>query len=325
MRKIVLYFLILIINPVFSFQCKKTSSPETGTENIAKDSINSFVTTIDGFDYTKLGISCKNNDLTEAKKLISAGADINIAKKDDIYEYDALSVAIENKHVQMVSYLIQNKADVNKIYTEEGLTPLGLAAKLNAKDIVEILIKNGAKVNGAKVSDTDYKETPLLIAVNSNHLSIAKILIISGANVDDTDNKGNSIKNLILAKDSDWKILLFDTAVTQKKSSELQGEYYADDSKLDEYGISIKFENGSIVYTESGNMGKTYNQYELKEDKKENNKTFLTYQKTLNGYIGDADKTKYFGIMTVVNNNQLQFESDYLKTRFGVEKTSFSK
>lgn len=294
-------------------------------DSTTKDSLNSFTAHVNGFDYTQLGISCKNNNLYEVTKLISKGADIDLAKKDEIYEYDALSVAIENKHLQIVDYLIKQKADVNKVYNEDGLTPLGLATKLNAVEIVEILIKNGADVNGAKVVNADHKESPLLIAINGDHIAIAKLLILSGADANDKDNHGTSIKSLILSKGKEWEKLLSNPYPAKNKPFGLQGEYLADESELDDYGISLSFDNGTIVYTESGNMGRTYNQYELLEDKIENNKIFLKYQKTLNGHTGEANKNEFFGVLSVVDPNKFRFESAYLMRRFGVGKTLFSK
>src|SRR5690606_24544704 len=77
------------------------------------------------------------------------GADINIAKSDDIYEVDALFVAIENNHYSIVKYLIDNGSNTNKLYNEDGLTPIVLASKLNLYDISELLIKNGVHINSA--------------------------------------------------------------------------------------------------------------------------------------------------------------------------------
>jgi len=208
--KKILYLIILIGNMVTSCQYEKSSSSIKGKDSPTKDNLNSFIKHVDGFDYTKLGISCKNNDFLEVKRLISKGADITLAKKDEMYAYDALSVAIENKHLQVVQYLIAHRADVNIVYNEDGLTPLGLATKLNAEEIVEILVKNGADVNGSDVFNADYKETPLVIAINGNHFAIAKLLILSGANIHATDNKGTSIKNLILSKGDVWEKLLLD-------------------------------------------------------------------------------------------------------------------
>ena len=43
-----------------------------------------------------------------------------------------------------VKYLVENNiSDINQIYTEEGLTPLGLARKIGDKEIVSYLIEQG--------------------------------------------------------------------------------------------------------------------------------------------------------------------------------------
>ena len=160
--------------------CKKNdtiSNNEMNRINIEK--INQFTEQSNGDTYTKLGIACKENKLSEVKDLLSKGADVNLAKTDDIYEYDALYVAIENNRVKIVEYLSTIKVDFNKIYTEEGLTPVALAVKLNEKEILDILIKKGANINAANVAETDYTYIPILIAVENNNLQIAKKLIVS--------------------------------------------------------------------------------------------------------------------------------------------------
>lgn len=150
MKKTFFIFLYIIFTSIL-FACTKDfpTNESINNKSIKTDSIDQFVKTIDGDHYTLLGIACKNNNLQEVKKLIAEGADINIAKSDDIYEVDALFVAIENNHYSIVKYLIDNGSNTNKLYNEDGLTPIVLASKLNLYDISELLIKNGVHINSA--------------------------------------------------------------------------------------------------------------------------------------------------------------------------------
>lgn len=88
--------------------------------------------------------------------------------------------------------------------------------------------------------------------------------------------------------------------------------------------IIVELQVHSIIYTEIGNMGKTYNQYLLKVSLIENNKIYLKYDKTLNGYTVNANKGNYFGIVTS-EQKALLFESEYLSEKFDVDKTFMNK
>ena len=114
--------------------------------NIKENSIaiDSFYYKENIFKYTQLGIECKKGNLDNVKQLLTKGANSKFAKKDDYLIYDALFVSIENRHLPIVKYLVENKADINQIYTEEGLTPLRLARKIGDKEIISYLIKQGA-------------------------------------------------------------------------------------------------------------------------------------------------------------------------------------
>ena len=122
-------------------QHKKTYIADVSENTIA---IDSFYHKENVFKYTQLGIECKRGNLDNVKQLLAKGANSRFAKKDDYLIYDALFVAIENRHLPIVKYLVENKANINQIYTEEGLTPLGLARKIGDKEIVSYLIKQGA-------------------------------------------------------------------------------------------------------------------------------------------------------------------------------------
>ena len=109
--------LFLFILSSFITACrehKKTYVADIKESSIA---IDSFYHKENVFTYTQLGIECKIGNLF---------------------------VSIENRHLPIVKYLIENKSDINQIYTEEGLTPLGLARKIGDKEIVSYLIKQGA-------------------------------------------------------------------------------------------------------------------------------------------------------------------------------------
>ncbi|MDR6464967.1 MULTISPECIES: hypothetical protein [Chryseobacterium] len=102
------------------------------------------------------------------------------------------------------------------------------------------------------------------------------------------------------------------------------GEYFATNEKLDDYGISLKIDKDSIIYTESGNMGKMYNQYVLQEDKTVDGRIFLKYSQVINGYTGDADKPFYFGTLRY-DKGKLLFESEYTEKRYGLKNVILKK
>ena len=96
-------------------------------------------------------------------------------------------------------------------------------------------------------------------------------------------------------------------------------EYFAQDDKLDDFGISIQNKNDSLIYTETGDMGKMYNQFLLKTIKFENNKLHLQIKDIITGYEGDALKNSEFGVL-INDNGKIYFESDYLFSKYGVRK-----
>ena len=199
--------LALLIFSIASCTKKTTNIPVAAS--IPKDSIqiNSFVFKDENYKYTQLGIFCKNGDLKATKSIISQGANINFAKSDGIFEYDALYVAIENGFKKIVDYLLKIGSDPNQIYNDNGLTALSLACKLGYVDIAQQFIKYKANVNGAKLVDVDYKITPILMATESNNLQIVELLLKNGADPNITDENKNSAKELAFRKGSNWRMI----------------------------------------------------------------------------------------------------------------------
>ncbi len=192
-------------------QDAEKKATQIDTQNVKKEnhSINDFYFTEGIYKYTSLGIACKEGNLEKVKQLLLQGANKEEVKQDEYLIYDALFVAIENNHLPIVSYLVENNAEINKPYTEDLLTPLALACRMNNEKIVSYLLKKGAYVDGMQSSLTDYKEIPLLIAIENNNFQIAKLLLEAGANINLLDNNGTPIKNILMRKKGkEWEELI---------------------------------------------------------------------------------------------------------------------
>ncbi|WP_160136695.1 hypothetical protein [Chryseobacterium sp. c4a] len=130
------------------------------------------------------------------------------------------------------------------------------------------------------------------------------------------DNKDHHMSNISVLNKSD--------SSTKQQIFIPSGEYFATNEQLDNYGISLKIEKDSIIYTESGNMGKIYNQYLLKVDKTVDGIFFLKYSQLINGYTGYADKPFYFGNLKY-NQGKLLFESEYMQKKYGLKNVTLKK
>ena len=87
-------------------------------------------------------------------------------------------------HIKAVKRNLASGTDVNA-KDEDGVTPLLVATANGRKEIVELLIREGADVN-AKVNGV----TPLHQAAIRGHKEIAKLLIAKGAHLNAKDDVG---------------------------------------------------------------------------------------------------------------------------------------
>ena len=113
--------------------------------------------------------------MTEARELVEAGADVNYYLQGD---GTPLVIAARFGSRDMVEYLIANGADVNQAAQGDG-NPLIMASMHGHLDVARLLIERGADVNGIVVDD----ETPLINAARSNQMDVARYLIAQGADV----------------------------------------------------------------------------------------------------------------------------------------------
>lgn len=113
--------------------------------------------------------------MTEARDLVEAGADVNYYLAGD---GTPLVIAARFGSRDMVEYLVAHGADVNQAAQGDG-NPLIMASMHGHLNIVEYLVAYGADVNAVVVDD----ETPLINAARSNRLDVARYLIARGADV----------------------------------------------------------------------------------------------------------------------------------------------
>lgn len=81
-----------------------------------------------------------DNNLEEFKKMVSALDDINIQNK---YGWTLLHITIRRDRREMVVFLLENGADINKI-DGVGWTPLMEAIMDDMTDLVKLLVEHGA-------------------------------------------------------------------------------------------------------------------------------------------------------------------------------------
>lgn len=86
--------------------------------------------------------AARKGDLKRIQKLLDSGADIN---QRDNTGFTALHWAAMTNKQDVVKLLIQKKADINAREFQYQLSPLDVARSRGFKDMVELLIKNGAK------------------------------------------------------------------------------------------------------------------------------------------------------------------------------------
>jgi len=95
-----------------------------------------------------------------------------------------ISLACQKGYLQVFLALLNEKDKVINFDAPGGYNCIHLAAKCNAIEIVKILLSRGVDVDLASKK----KETPLLFAINNNHLNMVKLLVESGADVNYISN-----------------------------------------------------------------------------------------------------------------------------------------
>lgn len=107
-----------------------------------------------------------------------------IAKAPEISIYDA----VQRGNIEAVKQHLAAGSDVNKIISK-GRTLLHIAAENGQKEIVELIIDDGANINVLSVL---FKYSPIGLAAQSNQKEIVKLLIAKGANLNTRGIRGRT-------------------------------------------------------------------------------------------------------------------------------------
>ena len=118
-----------------------------------------------------------NTTREQAIKLVKDGKYYEIEKllssedSNNIEGYDELMNAISKGDMKELEKLIKDDTDLNKQY--DKITPLGLAAARNDKEMVKFLVEKGADIN----LEDGYGYTPLIKAMKYRNIALVKDII----------------------------------------------------------------------------------------------------------------------------------------------------
>ena len=141
---------------------------------------------------TALTEACRRGDLALVKKLVKEGHSVD--GEYSRLRWDAWTPLMEASgagHNEIVSYLLQNNADVNKS-DFNGSSALHLASDKGYLDIVKVIIFKGADIE----AEDHYGWTPLFWAAMRGHSSVVEALISSRVSL--SLNKKNKEGNTAL-------------------------------------------------------------------------------------------------------------------------------
>lgn len=154
---------------------------------------------------------------------------------------EALHSAVYDNNKEMVELLITNGADVNKA-NNDGWTPLYCAVWNNRKEIAELLIAKGADVNKATINS----RTPLHSAVYNNSKEIVELLLLHGADVNKVDDKGKTLLQIAEEKKYIDIVAILEEYIKKQQSQQNQPNIMQESPKGNEsnvFEVDVPYKN----------------------------------------------------------------------------------
>ena len=118
--------------------------------------------------------SVRMGDLKAVEQLVRGGFDV---RSRDEESWNCLHWATEMGHQKLVLFLLDCDPLLLNMKTKEGLSPINIAAWRGDKQMVELLLAQGAEIDDR----TKWGEVPLHHAVTFGHAEVCEILLKAGA------------------------------------------------------------------------------------------------------------------------------------------------
>ncbi|XP_050503639.1 ankyrin-1-like [Diabrotica virgifera virgifera] len=148
---------------------------------------------------TPLHLACREGNLEIVQLLLENGAVCNL--KERFWTYSPLHWS-ETNYLKIIKYFINIGVDLN-FGTSQECTVLHVACKRGEIEIVKFLIENGADVNKKTLPNTETAglqedSTLLCFAILNLRTDVAEFLILNGADLKEAEYKGKSSLSIAL-------------------------------------------------------------------------------------------------------------------------------
>jgi ankyrin repeat protein len=132
------------------------------------------VNVISAEGFTPLHCAALSGNASLVSALINRGANVNTV---DHLGYNALAFAVREGHLKAATALLSAKANVNSRIVEDDLSILHIAVLCNRRDVLKLLLDNGADVHAV----TRKFQNAVHLAAKVGDSEIIQILIDKGA------------------------------------------------------------------------------------------------------------------------------------------------
>ena len=152
-----------------------------------------------------------------------------------------LILALHHEHFDIAKNLIEEGADVHQTDETGNLRPLMLAAFHGQTELVDLLLKKGARVN-----DSCDIGTALFFAASKGHLEVVKLLVSKGADINHCNKEGLTASNLAAGNGMSEVVDYLHENAKPADDDEV------DEEESDEFGASPRKKNNTWLYVSIG-------------------------------------------------------------------------
>ncbi|WP_353285220.1 ankyrin repeat domain-containing protein [Wolbachia endosymbiont (group A) of Beris morrisii] len=132
----------------------------------------------------KLLTAIESGDLSEVRKFVSQGANVN-AIEVGIFGRKPIHIAAEKNYKDIIEFLLGKGVSVDDI-SNYGWTPLHYTASKDCLGVAKFLVDKGANINAQNV----YGREPIHIAAEHDNKNIIELLLNKGISVNEVDKDG---------------------------------------------------------------------------------------------------------------------------------------